>query len=241
MNRTEQPTEGNPGNQAPPFVSFVPFCENPPPELPPMTAQEASWHEHIAGMRAGEAARAAGANPAAVAAVAAATAGPVAVAGMPLESASQGTIWTLQRAAREYAALADAQGLAPAADPARPGTRELIELGLTTLIFMDARGVWKLLDAGGLPDLIARAEAIMWDMPLAANLALQAHFNREMNRIRDLTGGADPDAGAEKKTRPTAGPSPAMPTPPPAPDSPPSNGSPPNTTSPLPTPSGPLP
>jgi hypothetical protein len=117
----------------------------------------------------------------------------------------------------------------------------LIELGLTTLIFMDARGVWKLLDQGGLPDLIARAEAIMWDMPLAANLALQAHFNREMNRIRELTGGADPDAGAEKKTRPTAGPSPAMPTPPPAPDSPPSNGLPPNTTSPLPTPSGPLP
>jgi hypothetical protein len=211
-------------------------------DLPAMSSHEASWHEHIAGMRAGEAARAAGANPAAVAAVAAATAGPAVVGGMRLESASQGTIWTLQRAAREYAALADAQGLAPAADPARPGTRELIELGLTTLIFMDARGVWKLLDAGGLPDLIARAEAIMWDMPLAANLALQAHFNREMSRIRELTGGADPDAGAEKKTSqpmPATGPSPAPPIPPPAPASPPSSGLPQSIpTLPFPTPFG---
>ena len=51
---------------------------------PEMSRHEASWHEHLAGMRAAEAARKLGSNPAATDALATATAGPVTVGGFVL-------------------------------------------------------------------------------------------------------------------------------------------------------------
>ena len=213
---------------------------NPPlPSRPPeMSSQEASWHEHLAGMRAGDAARHQGADPAAVAAFASATAGPVILAGRHLHQASQGTIWTLQRVAREFAAWADDVGLPHASNPEAPGTRELLELGLATLVFCDARLCWRMLDNHQLAELTQQAEDMMWEMPLPEQLALQAHFRGEMDRIRALSGNGSDEP--EKKTLPpTAGISSAIATPPPATALPASNGWRPNTESPLRTPSGP--
>ncbi len=205
--------------------------------LPEMSSQEASWHEHLAGMRAGDAARNQGADPAAVAAFASATAGPVTLSGRRLQQASQGTIWTLQRVAREFAAWADNIGLPHADDPEQPGTRELLELGLATLVFCDARLCWRMLDSHQLAELTQQAEDMMWEMPISEQLALQAHFRGEMDRIRSLSGGG---GDTEKKTPPPmVGASSAMPTPPREMDLPASNGWRPNTESPLRTPSGP--
>ena len=202
----------------------------PPSTLPEMSAQEASWHEHLAGLRAADTAREQGSDTAATEALASATAGPTTIAGRPLQQATQGTIWTLQRVAREYARWARDHGIEPSASPDEPGTRELIELGLATLVFCDARACWRELDVGNLALLISRAEDMMWRMPLSDQMALQAHFATEMDRIRHLSGGPDP----EPKKKPLAplmppGPSNEMPIPPPAQASPPSSGSPPNT------------
>lgn len=204
-----------------------------PAPLPAMSAQEASWHEHLAGMRAADAARAQGADPAAIAAFAAATAGPVTIAGRVLEQASQGTIWTLQRIAREFTDWADAKGLPVSPDPDKsPGTRELIELGIATLVFIDSRTIWTALDEGRAQEIYRQAENMMWEIPLAEQLVLQRHFRAEMDRIRVISG--DDAPAPEKKTAPPVQPgvSSAMPIQPPAPASPPSNGSPPSTGSP---------
>lgn len=214
------------------------FASHSASALPEMSQQEASWHEHLAGMRAAEAARSQGADPVAIAAFAAATAGPVAIAGRSLQQASQGTIWALQRVAREFAAWASDAGLASSANTDEPGTRELIELGLATLVFSDARAVWRTLDTGDIGPLIAAAEDLMWELPLAEQLALQSHFRAEMDRIRSLSGGSQDEAPEKKTPAPAAGPSSAIATPPPAQAWPPSNGSSPNTASPLQMPCG---
>lgn len=205
--------------------------------LPEMTAQEASWHEHLAGVRASEDARAEGSNPAAVTAFASATAGPVILAGRSLQPASQGTLWTLQRVAREFARWADENNYTASADPDAPGTRELIELGLATLVFCDARHVWRQLDAGRHADLFASAEEMMWAMPLPEQLQLQAHFRAQMDAISALSGGSEEDT-PEKKLPQAASPLPAMPTLLPVPASPPSNGCQLSMESPFPTQSG---
>lgn len=191
--------------------------------LPEMSRHEASWHEHLAGMRAAEAARSKGADPLAVEALASATAGAVEIGGHRLLPASQGTIWTLQRLAREFSQWANGIGM-PIADPGAPdGTRETIEMGLTMLAFCDSLRVWTLLESGRLSQLILEAETLIHRVPLEDYRRMEAHFQKEMERIRSLT----PDAGPEhqKKTPETpAGGSPAIPTPPPATPSPTSNG-----------------
>ena len=200
-----------------------------------MSAQEASWHEHLAGMRAADAARAQGADPTATAALASSTAGETVIANRKLAPASQGTVWTLQRMAREFAAEADASRI-PSGENGAPGTRELLELGLATLVFCDARRCWKMLDGGRLADLIGEAETMMWEMPLTEQLALQKHFRAEMDRVRALAGGEDDTPPG--KLPETAGASPATAIPPQEPALPPSNGSAPNIISHLKQPSG---
>lgn len=210
---------------------------NPNPHLKPrMGAQEASWCEHIAGMRAAQAAREQGADPLAVRAVGTATAGPVVIAGHPIKPATQGTVWTLQRAARMFSSWADEAGMEASGDPENPGTREMLELGLTTLIFSDARSVWRALDAGGFPGVMHMAEAVIWDMPLEDSRALQTHFEAQMETIRRLAG---EEAPAPEKKPEAGGKSAAMPIPPEDADSPRWSGSPPSTESPSPMPCGP--
>jgi hypothetical protein len=204
---------------------------------PEMSQQEASWHEHLSGMRAGEAARKQGSNPHATEALASATAGPVVIGGYTLHPASEGTIWTLKRLAREFAEWADGIGIKAAAEGEENGTRELLELGLSTLVFCDAKRCWHDLEDGNLEGLIKEAEDLMWETPVAVTKRLEAHFQRQMQAIRDLT--PEDDGTPGKSPDPAAsGASPAMPIPPVAAASPPSSGSPQNTPSPLKQPSG---
>jgi hypothetical protein len=197
---------------------------------PEMSRHEASWHEHLAGMRAAEAARKQGGDPEVITAIASATAGPLQIGPHTLRPASQGTIWTLQRVAREWQAYADARAIPASGDAQNPGTREMLELGLATLAFCDARETWRTLDRGELETLIARAEELMWETPADVQLALQAHFTREMERIGRLAPAEDTPA---KKPHPApempTGSSPAAPIPAAATASPPANGWPQNT------------
>lgn len=160
-----------------------------------MSRHEASWHEHLAGMRAAEAARKTGSNPAATDALATATAGPVEIGGFVLEPASRGTVWTLRRAAREFVAWANALGMPRSADDAELGTREMIELGLSTLIFCDARACWMDMETGKLEELIARADALMWTVPVDVITKLESHFRAQMHRISELTPDAEDTPG----------------------------------------------
>lgn len=165
---------------------------NAAPDKPEISAQEASWIEHLAGMRARAAACKQGSNPEAVEALATATSGPVTIANRKLYPASQGTVWTLQRLAREFSNYADFHGLNGTNDPAVPGERELLELGLATLCFCNSRECWKRLELGKLEELILESEELMWSLPIEDQLALQAHFAKEMDRINRLSPDASP-------------------------------------------------
>lgn len=197
--------------------------------LPEMSRHEASWHELVAGMRAADIARQQGCDPAATAALATATAGPRQIGQFTLRPASQGTLWTLQRIAREWQGFADLNKIPGTGDSANPGTREIIELGLATLAFCDARATWLALDRGDLAGLAARAEEMMFDLPIEIQMALQAHFTSEMDRIKALTPGEEEEPKKPQPQPAAAGSSPAVPTPPAAAASPHANGSPPNT------------
>lgn len=217
-----------------------PATDTPPPaadQRPEMSRQEASWHTHTAGQRAATAAQAQGADPTAIAAVATATAGTIEIAGRRLQPVGQGTVWTLQRIAREFEAYAAEHGLVSSPDPENsPGTRELIELGITTLVFIDSRRVWRELDAGRLADLMEEAESLMWQTPLPEQLALQGWFRKQMDIVKQLTGGEEEPASTKKPSQ--DGVSAEMPIPPPAKESQPSSGLSQNTQSPSPPPSG---
>ena len=206
---------------------------------PEMSRQEASWHEHIAGIRAEEKARAEGGDTAAIAAIANATVGPVTIAGHTLAPASQGTVWTLQRLARDFQAYADTNGLATPEAMASP-TNQLVQLGLTLLVFLNPRAVWRDLETGKLADLIARADDMMWSMPLTDQVALQSHFRAQMAAINALAPEEDLPGKSltEDPSSITSGTSPETPTPQPVRDSPPSSGSVLNTALPSPLPSG---
>lgn len=166
-----------------------------------MSRQEASWHEHIAGMRAAEEARKAGGDPAAYEAFATAVAGPVTIGAFTLHPASEGTVWTLRRVAREFQVWADANGLAVAGTNEPDGERELIEMGLSVLVFCDSLRVWRALDARDLEGLIFEARQLVWGVPVEVYRALEAHFQEQMDAIRRLS---DP-SGAPPKKQTTAG------------------------------------
>jgi hypothetical protein len=185
---------------------------------PEMSAQEASWHEHLAGMRAAEKARKDGGNPDAVAALATATAGPVTLAGYDLYPASQGTIWTLKRVAREFTAWADALGMPVSADPDAPGTREMIELGLATLVFADSQHCWVDLESGKLEELITRADAMIWKVEISDLLGLQNHFQSQMERLGKLSSGDEAPTPGKLPLAEPSGSSPATATQPAAAD-----------------------
>lgn len=155
-----------------------------------MSAREASWHENMAGHRAAEAARNQGEDITAVEAVADAAAGALSIAGYELRPLRQGTLWALKKLATEFAAWADARGMAIAADPENnPGDRELLELGLCVITFTDSRRVWQDLQNGRLENLIHEAENFAWDMAIKDALALQSHFQNEMTRAAMLSDG----------------------------------------------------
>lgn len=197
-------------------------------DLPEISAQEASWIEHLAGMRARAAARKQGGNPLAETALASVTCGPREIGGFTVYPATEGTVWTLRRVAREFKAWADGIGMPVAGDGEPDGTREMLELGLTTLVFMDARKAWMALEAGSLEELIVAAERLFWNTPLCEQRELEAHFRQQMDFIRGLSG----DGEAVKKKSPETdgcGVSRETPNPAPVPPSHPLSGCVPNT------------
>jgi hypothetical protein len=178
---------------------------------PEMSAQEASWHEHLAGMRAAEKARKDGSSSTARNAVAAATAGPVTIGGYELHPPTEGTVWTLKRLAEEFAQWAERHEMPSAKDGEPNGTREMLELGLSTLAFCDSRGTFLALEAGMLEDLIVQADAMIWEMPVAVTKALAKHFEAGMQAIRALSADEE-DATKKSPATGVSGISPAMPT-----------------------------
>lgn len=172
-------------------------------EKPQMSEQEASWHEHLAGMRAKAEARQSGADPLAMEAVATGCMGPVQVGRFTLRPASAGTRHTLRRIALEFVSWANALGIPKAADHEPNGYREIIELGLSTLVFGDPLQTMIRLELGKLEELVLEAEAIMFDTPLEIQEQLERHFEKEMRRIKDLTR-SEPEPQAKKKPDPEA-------------------------------------
>jgi len=168
---------------------------------PEMSAREASWHVHLAGMRASAEAKKKGGNIDAIEALASATAGPRMIAGMPIYPATEGTVFTLRRIAREFNAWADGIEM-PRAGAGQPnGHRELLELGLSTLTFMDSLAVWTALDAEGIEPLIVRAETLIFRVEIEIQRQLEDHFTREMARISELSG-SDEGTPEKKPTLP---------------------------------------
>lgn len=159
---------------------------------PEMSRHEASWHIHLAGMRAAAAAKKSGGNIDAIEALATATAGPRDIAGLQVYPATEGTVFTLKRIAREFNAWADSIGMPRAAAGEPNGHRELLELGLSTLAFMDALATWTALDTEGIEPLVLRAETLIFRVEISTQRALEDHFTREMARIRALTQDEDP-------------------------------------------------
>lgn len=209
--------------------------------LPPMSRQEASWHEHLAGMRAAEEARKAGADPLAIDAIASATAGPVKIGKFTLHPASQGTVWTLKKVAKQFAAYAEQHNIPSSGDPQDPADREIIEMGLAALAFADARGTWMALNPRDFPGLVLKADELMWETSAEIQLALQAHFTSEMDRLAALNPDGPQPMVQPKKLMPLAtepGSSRELPTQLADTDSQQSNGCAQNTESPSPEPSG---
>lgn len=197
-----------------------------------MSAHEAGWHEHLAGLRATHESREQGGDVQAEEALASATAGPRVVGNFTLYPASQGTMWTLRRVAKEFEDYAAIHGIPASGDEENPGTRELIELGLSTLVFCDARGTWVNLEKGLLESLIVRADQLMWNTPIDVQVQLQNFFEEQMEIIGNLSDDGEP---AEKKpesetVKTSPGTSPETPIQPPAAESPAVSGSPQSTT-----------
>jgi len=164
--------------------------EQPANQKPEMSKTEATFHESIAGQRASAAAKKQGCDPAALDALAAATAGPVNIAGFDLKPATEGTFITLRKTAWMFVAHAERCGLPICNDPENPGERELYELGLATLVFTDARRVFRELNAGRLPQLMAEAMDIIFELSLEDQKRLKEHIEAQMEEIARLSGEA---------------------------------------------------
>lgn len=195
---------------------------------PLISATEASFHESVAGQRAAEKAKAQGCDPEALDSLARATSGPVEIAGMKLNPPSEGTFITLRKIASMFQKHADAIGLPHSEDPESPGERELYELGLASLTFADPRRVFRELNIGNLPKLMTEAMDLIFELPLADQVALKNHIESAMEEIARLAGdgAAKPVVGKPG----AAGHSPGKTSPAGEPPSPPSSGSSPNTT-----------
>lgn len=197
-----------------------------------MSRTEASWHETQAGMRAAAAARAAGEDPQLVAAVVDSTLPRMEVGRYVVKPATKGTVMAIQRVAPLLLEWAESQGMAPAPNPAIPGELEMLETAFTIMVFADPRRIYRETAAGLPQDLIAEAEALVWEMPATQMVPLQDALEREMRAV-GLTGPSEDDQAEPRPGKPEAEsvPSSERRTPPPVAPSPSSTGSWPNTDS----------
>jgi hypothetical protein len=155
---------------------------------PEMSRMESTFHESVAGQRASAEAKKQGCDPRALDAVATATMGPVMIGNITLYPASEGTFITLRKLATMFARHADAIGLPISDDNDNPGERELYELGLATLVFMDSKRVFRELTAGRLPQLIEQGFDLIFEQSLENQIVLKIHIEEQMNEIRRLSG-----------------------------------------------------
>lgn len=155
---------------------------------PEMSKTEASFHEAVAGQRASAEAKKQGCDPAALDALAGATMGPVKIGHIVLKPASEGTFITLRKIATMFQKHADALGMPHSDDEASPGERELIELGLASLVFSDSRRVFRELNIGNLPALMNEALDLIFELPLETQVRLKHHIEKQMQEIDRLSG-----------------------------------------------------
>ncbi len=117
--------------------------------------------------------------------------GPLKIGRIELKPASEGTFITLRKLATMFEKYADARGMPKSEDEDSPGERELIELGLASLVFSDSRRVFRELNIGNLPSLMNEALDLIFELPLETQLNLKHHIEKQMREINRLTGGAD--------------------------------------------------
>mgnify|MGYP000224030637 CR=1 FL=1 len=208
---------------------------------PTMSNTEASFHEVVAGNRAKAEAEASGGNQAAIEAVANATLEHRVVAGYELKPASQGTIFVLQEVARRFEEYCKTNPMHSSGDPKFPGSKELLEIGLSVLVFADPRRIFKDVQDGKIEELRYEAEEIIWTLPAEKAKLLNDHFTTEMDRLNQLSGSSSADAPGKPQLDQQEnlnGTSEAQSHPSQVTGSPSSSGSCPPTTSASPTPSG---
>lgn len=178
-----------------------PFTD--PAAKPEMSAMEATFHQSIAGQRAAAHAREQGCDPQALDSLARATIGATRIGGVTLKPASEGTFITLRKIAAMFQQRADELGLPHSANPESPGERELYELGLASLVFSDPRRVFRELNIGNLPSLMNEAMDLIFELPLADQVALKNHIESCMAEISRLSGdGAEKPVGKPVEAAP---------------------------------------
>jgi hypothetical protein len=144
----------------------------PPDQRPTMSAQEVSWHETIAGIRARKAADSLGCLPAAREAIAFASLPP-----NPLRPPiTIGTLWAVEESERHGAELTGASEFADRALLAFTVSQP--ERALASYLIGDLADI-----RAGMLEAASR--------PAEESLAIERWFESEMARLKALAGGAD--------------------------------------------------
>lgn len=198
---------------------------------PVMSRTEASWHETQAGMRAAEAARQAGEDPALVGGVVGSTLPRPEVAGYQIKPASKGTVMAIQRMAPALLEWAEKNGMKPSPNPQLPSYLDLIEMALTIIVFADPRRVYRETEAGLPQSLLDEADRLIFEVPVPEMVDLQGALETEMAAIGLVGSQGEVEEGQPGKPAAGSGESSERKTPPPVGPSPSSTGSWPNTDS----------
>lgn len=149
---------------------------------PEMSHTESSWHQHVASMRAMDAAKKQGGDPSTMEALADAAGGPEMIAGVKLLPCTQGTILAMQIAGDLMEPYFEAEGL-------DPDEAELIQAGIAALIFRDQLLAYRELKTNGLRRIYTAAQELVWAMSLEESLPLTKHVNDQLAIFNQLNGG----------------------------------------------------
>lgn len=202
---------------------------------PVMSQQEASWHEHIAGLRAAEVARNQGEDPALIEAVVDATLPRPEVAGFQIKPATKGTLMAISRLAKQLLAYAKANDLSPSPNRNQPGELEMLEMAFMIMVFSEPKMIYRDTKDSLPAYLIAEAERLIFDVPALEMLKIQEQLEVELAAIGMVSPEEEPPAPGKPGESDQSS---VDPTPQPEAPSPSSTGSCQNTKSPSPTPFG---
>ena len=151
-----------------------------PAARPTITRREANWHAHVAGMRASEAATAAGGDPAAIDALSGS--GPVVIGGISIPPLTIATFWSL----REVAKSCDITGIGS----------QMISL----LAFLDPEAVRQAGKAGDIAWLEDEAFRLASTITPLVYAEIGRHIDAQLATMQSLGGSSDdsPEAPAGK-------------------------------------------